>query len=218
MNTSIRDEARTRLGPIDETVLLHQSSGLRDALAKVTARPLPDTDGVVGMVTAPVTAATVSRAASERLAEPEAFVHEIDFDAARRFGGRIGDTGFGGAGAHRWVRMPSSVAISPTSCVCAVAIRLQVYVFDQTVTLTVRGIVPRVGLAGFHPGFGAQAENVFVAPGTLDALAAKAPRGVLAPEGRVLVSNTGGVFSGVSHTDDVALELQIRTAVSPASR
>lgn len=215
LNSSIRDEARTRLGPIDEIVLLHRSSGLPAALTKVTAHPLPDTDGVVAMVTAPVTAATVPRVGSRRLAEPEAFVHEIDFDAARKFGGRIDDTGFGGAGATP----AGSDAVIGRDLADELRLRsgdrLQVYVFDQIVTLTVRGIVPRVGLAGFHPGFGALAENVFVAPGTLDALAAKAPNGAQAPEGRVLVSNTGGVFSGVSHTDDVALELQIRTAGLP---
>ena len=116
---------------------------------------------------------------------------------------------------RRQVPMRSSVGTWPTSCTSIRGDPLQVFVFNQIVTFTVRGIVPRVGLAGFHPGFGAQAENVFVAPGTLDALAAKAPRGATGPEGRVLVSNVGGVFSGASKSDAVALELQIRTAGIP---
>src|SRR5258706_6662898 len=45
LHASIRDEARTRPGPIDEIVLVHPSSALPAALAKVTAQPLPTTDG-----------------------------------------------------------------------------------------------------------------------------------------------------------------------------
>src|SRR5256885_2111539 len=80
---------------------------------------------------------------------------------------------------------------------------LQVFVFGQTSRFVVRGMVPRLGVAGFHPGFVDRAENVFVAPGTLDALAGKAPRTVLGPEGRVLVSLTGGVFDSAARSDSV---------------
>ncbi|MEY2403732.1 MAG: putative transport system permease protein, partial [Acidimicrobiaceae bacterium] len=99
LNASIRDEARTRLGPIDEIVLVHRSPALPEALAKVTAKPLAGTDGVVPMVTASVTAATVAGDGGQRRAEPEAFVHELDFDAGRAFGGRPGDTGLADAGS-----------------------------------------------------------------------------------------------------------------------
>ncbi|MEY2449579.1 MAG: putative transport system permease protein, partial [Acidimicrobiaceae bacterium] len=215
LNASIRDEARTRLGPIDEIVLVHRSPALPEALAKVTAKPLAGTDGVVPMVTAWVTAATVAGDGGQRRAEPEAFVHELDFDAGRAFGGRPGDTGLADAGST-----PTGVeAVIGQDLADELALHagdpLQVFVYHQVVGLTVRGIVPRLGIAGFHPGFGAQAENVFVAPGTLDALAAKAPPGTQSPEGRVLVSNTGGVFGGAGKSDAVALELQIRTAGLP---
>ena len=215
LHASIRDEARTRLGPIDEIVLVHRSPALAEVLAKVTAKPLPETDGVLSMVSAPVAAATVPAEGGTRLAEPEAFVHELDFDAGRTFGGRAGDTGLVDAGAT-----PSGTdAVVGQDLADELGLRpgdpVQVFVFNQTVTFTVRGTVPRVGLAGFHPGFGAQAENVFVAPGTLDALAAHAPGGVQPPEGRVLVSNVGGVFGGAGKSTAVALELQIRTAGIP---
>ncbi|MEY2422744.1 MAG: putative transport system permease protein [Acidimicrobiaceae bacterium] len=215
LNASIRDEARTRLGPIDEIVLVHRSAVLPDVLGKVTAEPLPDTDGIVPMVTASVTAATVADSDGVRLAEPEAFVHELDFDAGRGFGRRPGDTGLADAGPTP----RGAEAVVGQDLADELQLRtgdpLQVFVYGQVVPFTVRGVVPRVGVAGFHPGFGAQAENVFVAPGTLDALAAKAPRGAQAPEGRVLVSNTGGVFGGAERSTEVALELQIRTAGIP---
>jgi putative ABC transport system permease protein len=72
--------------------------------------------------------------------------------------------------------------------------------------------VPRLGLAGFHPGFASRAQNVFVAPGTLTAMAQTAPPGAILPEARVLVSNEGGVFDSAGPSDAVVFELQIRTA------
>ncbi|MEY2454654.1 MAG: putative transport system permease protein [Acidimicrobiaceae bacterium] len=215
LNASIRDEARTRLGPIDEIVLVHRSPVLPEVIAKITAKPLPNTDGLLSMVTAPVTAASVPAPGRERFAEPEAFVHEIDFEAARAMGGRVGDTGLAAAGPT-----PSGAeAVIGQDLADQLHLQpgdpLQVFVFNQTLVLGVRGVVPRLGVAGFHPGFGAHAENVFLAPGTLDVLAAKAPRGAVAPEGRVLVSNVGGVFSGVVHSETVARDLQIRTAGIP---
>ena len=49
-------------------------------------------------------------------------------------------------------------------------------------------------------------------PGTLAAMAATAPPGAVLPEGRVLVSNEGGVFDSTAPSDAVILEMQIRTA------
>src|SRR2546421_4221087 len=98
LDSSLRDGARTRLGPIDEVVLVHHSAALTEAYAKVTAKPLADTDGTLAMVTASATAATTPGPDGARLAEPEAFVHEIDFDAARAFGNRPNDTGLVRAG------------------------------------------------------------------------------------------------------------------------
>src|SRR5205085_972431 len=40
LNASIRNEARTRLGPVDEVALVHHTAALDEALHKITARPL----------------------------------------------------------------------------------------------------------------------------------------------------------------------------------
>jgi putative ABC transport system permease protein len=215
LNASIRDEARTRLGPIDEIVLVHRAAALPDVAARVTAKPLPATDGILSMVTAPVTAASVPPNGATRLAEPEAYVHELDFDAARSFGGRVSDTGLASAGPTPTGTDAVIGRDLADELHLSVGDPVQVFVFNQAVTFTVRGVVPRVGLAGFHPRFGPAAENVFVAPGTLNALAQNLPSGVQGPEGRVLVSNTGGIYGGAVHSDAVALDLQIRTAGVP---
>ena len=215
LQASIRDDARTRLGPIDEVALAHRAEVLPDVVTKVTAKPLPDVDGLLSLVTAPVTAASGAGTGAGERAEPAAFLHELEFDAARTFGNRPADTGFADAGptpsgteAVIGADLADQLQIGPGDAV-------QVFVYERTLTFTVRGVVPRLGVAGFHPGFGRSAFNLFVAPGTLDTLAARAPRGSLVPEGRLLVSNRGGVFDGDRLSDAVALELQIRIAGTP---
>ena len=131
---------------------------------------------------------------------------------ARAFGGDPADTGLVGAGptpsgdeAVIGVDLADALHIGPGD-------RIGLFAFGQNRALTVRNVVPRLGLAGFHPGFASRAHNVFVAPGTLAALAASTPAGAVPPEGRVLVSNQGDVFDSTGPSDAVVLELQIRTA------
>jgi putative ABC transport system permease protein len=211
LQASLRDEARTRLGPIDEIVLVHRAPGLAGTFTKVTATPLPGTDGVLTMVTAAATVASVPDNGEPRRAEPNAFVHEVDFDDAREFGGRPGDTGFVDAGP---TPTGDDAVISrdlADGLGLQVGDRIDVYLYGQVTPFRVRGVVPRLGVAGFHPTFEPDAQNVFVAPGTLQRLAASATGGASDPEGRIFVSNTGGVFDGAAHSDDITLELQIRT-------
>lgn len=215
LSASIRDEARTRLGPIDEVVLAHRAADLPEALAKITAKPLADTDGVVSMVTAEATAATVPSGGAPRFAEPQAWIHELDFDAGRVFGGREGDTGLRDAGPTPTAGQAVLGQDLADELHVHAGDPIQLFVFGHATTFTVRGTVPRLGLAGFHPSFDSAAENVFVTPGTLNVLYSNAPQAAIAPEGRVLLSNTGGVFGGAGKSDEVSLELQIRTAAVP---
>src|SRR4051812_29355146 len=178
LNASIRDEARTRLGPIDETVLVHRSASLTEALTKITSRPLPGTDGIIPLITASATVTT----GDGRVAEPQAFVHEVDFDAGRRFGDRPGDTGLVDAG-------PTPVgtdAVLGQDLVDQLHVRVgdpvKVFLYGRVTAFQVRGVVPRLGLAGYHPSNANLAENIFVPPGTLDRLAATGPAGAQAPE------------------------------------
>ena len=215
LNASIRNEARTRLGPIDDVALVHHSAALPDVLNKITAKPLPGVDGIMPLLTASATAASLPTPDGSRFAEPDAFVHELDFDAARQFGRRPQDTGLANAGptpagadAVIGVDLATQLHVHPGD-------QIAVFVFGQQAQLRVRGIVPRLGLAGYHPTYASDAEVVFVAPGTLSRLAAKVPAGAQEPEGRVLVSNDGGVFAGAAHSNATSLQLQIRTAGIP---
>src|SRR2546423_546290 len=54
LHATIVDEARTRLGPIDEIALVQTDTVLAPALQRITSRPLPGTDGVVSEMTANV--------------------------------------------------------------------------------------------------------------------------------------------------------------------
>jgi len=215
LHASIRDEARTRLGPIDDVALVHHTDALAEALRKVTAKPLAGVDGVMPMVTAAATAASLPGPNEPRFAEPDAYVHELDFDAGRRFGHRPEDTGLANAGPTP----TGSQAVIGQDLAAQLHVRVDdqivVFVFGQHHRFRVRGIVRRVGLAGYHPTFAHEAEVVFVAPGTLQRLAADVPAGAQEPEGRVLVSNEGGVFDGRADSDATARQLQIRTAGIP---
>src|SRR5207342_425933 len=81
--------------------------------------------------------------------------------------------------------------------------------YGKSERVRVREIVPRHGVAGFHPGFSDQAMVAFVAPGTVERLAEGAPPTALPPEGRVLVSNTGDVYAGDDLSQSMLLELKI---------
>src|SRR5439155_11367006 len=94
LGASIRDSARTQMGPADEYVPAPSLARLPEVAAALS-RPVPGTDGVLPVVRAGVTAATVG---GTRRAEPHASLVEVDFGAARRFGGDAGATGFAGAG------------------------------------------------------------------------------------------------------------------------
>jgi putative ABC transport system permease protein len=212
LHATIRDEARTRLGPIDEIALVHDASLLGPALQRIVSRPLPDTDGVLPVVTASVAVTSQPDPSRPRRSEPDAFVQELNFDAARAFGGRPDDTGLVDGGPTP----TGDEAVIGEDLADALGVRpgdtIEVFAYGQTRPLTVRNIVPRLGLAGFHPGFASRAQNVFVAPGTLAAMAQNAPPGAVLPEGRILVSNVGGVFDSAGPSDEVLLQLQIQTA------
>ena len=215
LHASIRDEARTRLGPIDNVALVHHTSELAEVLRRVSSPPLPGVDGVMPLVTASATAASLPPAGQPRFAEPAAFVHELDFDAARRFGHRPADTGLADAGPTP----KGSEAVIGEDLAGQLHVRtgdqIVVFVFGQHHRLRVRGVVPRLGIAGYHPTFSKDAEVVFVAPGTLDRLSANVPDGAQAPEGRVLVSNRGGVFAGRDTSDETWFQMQMRIAGLP---
>src|SRR5262245_5878309 len=181
LHATIRDQARTRLGPIDVVALVHDLASLGPAYQQITSRPLPGTDGVLPQATASVTVTAQTRE-GRRISQADAFAQELDFDAGRAFGGRPEDTGLADAGptptgdeAVLGVDLADALQVRPGD-------RIGLFAYGQNRGFTVRNIVPRLGVAGFHPSFANRALNVFVAPGSLAALAANAPLGAVLPQ------------------------------------
>jgi putative ABC transport system permease protein len=207
-DATIRDLGRTELGPVDEHVFVEDAADLDRVVAAVDPATVPTTDGALTTVgaTAAVVAPEAENAGGDDDdpapgAEPRAFVGELDFDAGRAFGGDPASTGLAGAGptpdAGEAVvnrRLADDVGLG-------VGDPVEVHAYGRTLDLTVRTVVPRVGLAG--------GADLFVAPGTLAGLASSSGAGE-PPVGILLVSNTGGVFDGAHHSDAVADALEAR--------
>ena len=133
---------------------------------------------------------------------------DLDFAAATTFGGS--DSGLTGP-----TPAAGSVVINDelaTRLAARPGDEVTFFLYGREVDATVARVVPRRGLAGM--GLGSSVNpGAFFAPGTLETIAAGAG-GTAAPLTSVLVSNRGGVESGVSLTDEVTGKLQ--AALGPA--
>jgi putative ABC transport system permease protein len=199
-NSSIRDTARTQLGPIDERVTVAGRAETHGTEAYLRSSRLHDVDGLLSVEWTDVAVASVR---PNRLAEPSQRMAEYDFARARGFGGDAASTGFEDAGPTPAGRD----AVLNTELARKIGVvagdRVDVFAYGRKARLRVRQVVPRLGLAG--------SGGLFVASGTIDRLAtatgaAQAER----PHNEVLVSNRGGVYSGVAVTDFVSRQLTVR--------
>lgn len=201
--SSIRSNVHTQLGPVDEIVAVPLPA--KSSIEPLTTAKLAGTDGVVPLVRSSATAAVLRPDGTARAAAPVVQVLELDFAAGRAFGGDPAATGISGP-------TPTGDAVVITA---PLAEKLAVRVGD-TVTANAYGtalplrvdrIVAQQGLAGIWLGaeFATVSYNLFVAPGTIERIAAAGGgkvRGV-PPQYVVAVSNTGGVEDGAAHTDAV---------------
>ena len=193
LGASIRDFARTELGPTDiETRVV----GLErfDALRQALSAPIPGTDGTLSMVAANAAVATVG---SDRRAEPNAQLVEVDFEAARRFGGRPQDTGFEDAGPTPARGEVAVVETLADDIGIETGDELELFAYGKSEKVRVRTVLDKIGLAGYRE------PAIFVAPGTVQALGAGATSEAAPPDGIVLVSNIGGVYDGADGSDAV---------------
>lgn len=210
-STSIRGFAHTQLGPIDELVSvvgLDDAPALREALAGFEH---PDADGVMEITTLGAAAATIEGDAA-RTAAPKAQLVEVDFEAARAFGGDAGATGIRGPTPE-----PGSAAIVDDLAAkldIAEGDRFTMFVAGASVDLEVDRVLPQRGIAGYWLGRESSSYNAFVAPGTIARLAASATGEGEPPAFAVAVSNRGGVETGAARTDAVAAALRERVAGS----
>ena len=183
LRSSIRDAARTQLGPIDEVVKVTGLPPLASAEAAVRREPpLPDLDGVLTAISAQ---AALQRPGPDPRAEPHATLLEVDFAKAREFGADPSITGLAGAGATPQgdeLVIPDDLA---RTLGVAKGAKVELFAYGAHRTLTVRQVVPKVGLAGFGQ------PSAFVAPGTIASLASPVVQesGNVPPIGLVMVSN-----------------------------
>lgn len=197
LHSSLRRTAYTQLGPIDEIVPV--SGADNGARVEAALRDLPS-ELVDGLVTVVTIDAAVASAGQATRAEPSTAVLEVDFAAARAFGGDAAATGIDGptpTGDEAVIGrdLARTLGVGEGDAV-------DVYLYGQKLTLRVVRELPRLGLAGLHLGFGSQSPNLFVAPGTLTRFAAGSPDS-RPPTAIVAVSNRGGILEGARHSDEV---------------
>lgn len=191
LDSSIRRQAFTKLGPVD--VMVRSNQGAPGELAgALTAIPSQLHDGILAAV---AVEAAVHTTAVPPLAEPNTNVLELDFAAARKFGDSPEATGIEGE-----TPAPGTAAVGVD-----LARALEVDVGDRVVlnaygtseVLTVDRVLPRLGLAGLAPG-GSEAYTLFVTPGTIGRLRGTAPLGGAPPINLALLSAPGGVLEGAA--------------------
>jgi putative ABC transport system permease protein len=204
-DASIRDFARTELGPVDQQVRAPDAATAADVVTTLQDVPIAGVEGWLTM-TSTSAAVTSGDAVSEPAAEPAAVVGEADLDAARRLGADVDATGLADAGATPTGvqavlndELAETLGVGPGDDIV-------LYAYGQELALSVRDVVPKVGLAGYV--------SLYVPPGTIERLAGAgdAPPTAQPPTHEVLVSNEGGVFDGADLTDLVVPQLQQRVA------
>jgi putative ABC transport system permease protein len=207
LRTSILRSATTQLGPVDEIVAAQGQSP--EALAgKLAAARIGDVDGVLPMLVLPVT--LTSNAYVERLSPAQ--LVELDFARASKLGGDPAATGIVGPapGAGQAVAdqdLAHDLSIEAGNGLSPSGVTLHLGAAEQVLDVT--RIVPRIGIAGLPVLTGppdGHSLDLFVPPGTIESLAARAG-GDVRPMSVVAVSNTGGVLGGLAHSASVTAAL-----------
>ena len=193
LRASVRDAARTELGPVDEIVSV-PATRLGAAAAALRA-PVPGVSGTLPVLRAPAVALS---GGGTRRAEPDSQVLELDFAAARRLGGDVALTGLAGAGA---TPAPGEAVVGEEA-----ARALRIGPGDRIVVLASggpRGVARSRGGAqaghrrpgGDRPG---EVANILVAPGTLGRTARRPAPARRGPPRGSCSSPTEAGYSGAS--------------------
>jgi putative ABC transport system permease protein len=200
LDRSVRQVAYDVLGPVDETVRASSWVVGDEVAARLSdLDERPDVDGVL-VLRQGLSAVARGRGAA-RVAEPRVIVTELDFAAAARFGG-AGASGLVAAdpGPHGVVvneHLADAMHVVPGD-------RITFYLYARPHVFTVAQVVPAQGLAG--SGLGASVNrDAFFTRGVLSQAARLADQDLSTA---VHVSNTGGVESGVGHTDAVTVAIE----------
>ncbi len=213
---SLRQDAVTKLGPIDELVRT-SSAEEQDALTARLAdldRRSEAIDGVLPLTTATAAVAVPGPDGQPRRAEPAATVVEVDFGGARSFGGDPSITGIDGdtprsGRAAVGEDLATELGVAPGD-------PLTVYAYGAQRELVVDRILAQRGVAGVSERPGSNSLNVFVAPGTLQQLVVEGSGDTVPPSASVAISNRGGVFDAATGTEAVGEEITAALGQVPA--
>ncbi|MBW3649627.1 MAG: ABC transporter permease [Actinobacteria bacterium] len=217
LGASIRRSAFTQQGPVDAVVRTTSGFDRRAELFEaVAAGAGGSADGLLALVSIDAAVATPvppdrgSGPQAPPRAEPHASVLEVDFREARRFGGDPGATGITGptpAGGTAAIGrdLARTLAVGPGD-------RVDVYAYGNKRSFTVERVLPRLGVAGLHFGFGSESPNLFVPPGTVAEMVAAGGGAGAPPTALVAVSNRGGVIQGAEGSDDLVERISEKLA------
>jgi len=196
---SIRDIARTELGPIDVSVTITAPDELSRRVLQVEDRlshsSLPATDGLLTAASAPAVLDN-ARAGTRQAVDPTACLLEVDLAGGRRFGHDPAITGLADAGST-----PSGDEALITELTARVldlgaGDRFVAHLYGESVPLRVRAVLPAVGIAGFC--------DVIVAQGTIArAAAGSGTAAAQPPRGMLWISARGGVFTDAADSDRI---------------
>ncbi len=198
---SIRDIARTDLGPIDNVVFFDDPTAVPAGMATLTDPAIDGVDGIAAMVTMRTAVATPPTDADSRRAVPTATVSTADFDALRAMGeasSGLADAGPTPTGDEVVLERTTADELGVTA-----GDEVEIYAYGDSQRFVVRTIVDQIGIAGYGEVF--IGEQAFFGLVQLDAELAEPP------VGRVLMSLEGGVFDS---TTDPELNAAVETAVS----
>ena len=207
LDASLRQDAPTKLGPIDELVRT-SSPDEQDAVASALDdldRRSETIDGVLPVTTATAAVAVVGPDGRASHAEPAATVVEVDFAAAANFGSDPSITGIDGATPGDGRAAVGVDLAAELQVVTGDAITL--YAFGAERKMVVDRVLAQRGVAGVTERSGSDSPNLFVSPGTLQAMRSEGSLDAAPPTHSVAVSNRGGVFDGALHTDEAAAEI-----------
>ena len=205
LDSSIRSAIHNQLGPIDEVVEVADFNAASALANDLETLDDPRIDGVIPVLRVP--GAFASDASGRQLAEPGGQLLELDFDAARSFGGDPEITGIEGA-TPRQQEVVLGIDLAEHLSVTA-GDEVTAYLYGTQLELEVVRVLPRTGVAGYWRGFESISPNAFVAPGTIADLArGPLPDGTTPPTADVLVSNRGGVEDGAPLSDEVTTLIQ----------
>lgn len=211
MKASIRQQANAHLGPADELVTAPDFPTWQELSQRLQTVSRRDIDGVLPISTMQASVATYR--GHRTLSAPTTQVLGLDFAAAREFGGDPGATGIAGPTPNTNYAAVNADLADELNLKRHDVIYVNAY--GSRTMLFVQRILPRRGLAGFWLGNDQQSPNVLVSPEAFEMIRGTSSPYAAPPQYGVLISNRGGVDSGVRRTD--AARGAVLRAASPLS-